>query len=177
MSKQEGSDTVKYEEIEKLIDSFAKEVTTTSTLEKGSTKDTKVKKFFDKLLSTLETQKYLTKDEVAKIKQDQNYQKAVGEIVDAIDQSKVGSMIGVERVNKIYYRVARFTKEIGLSEISDYFIQKIPKEQLSALSRVTNEISKEIKSTTGKLPHKNLSKLSKSMIEKMNNSQPRGWGR
>lgn len=135
------------EMVEKSIDSFAKE-----TAMKRLTPE-KITEFYDKLLSNLVEQEYLTKEEVENIKKSENYKDQIeraGVLINNLTNTlnNVTDTVRLEDKEIIYYHMARFTKAIGLSKISDYFMKKIEPEKVQQIDALTKiDLTKEISNT------------------------------
>ena len=90
----------KQKELENLVDSFIAETA------KGTITEEKVGVFYDKLLTTLEAQGYLTKQDLTNIKGDPDYPANVKQITQLIT-SQTPDLKGTD---KMCYKVARQKK-------------------------------------------------------------------
>ena len=123
-----------------LVDNFVVEVA------KNTLTTKEVTEFQDKLLSHLEKQGYLTKQDVAKIKQDPNYTKQAEETARLLNTDT--EKLDLKTTEKLYYKVARFTEAIGLAPISNYFKKKIPSEKLEKITTIEKALSHSIEVIT-----------------------------
>jgi hypothetical protein len=136
--KVPSPDQVNIEMLVILVDSFTKEAesSTVTTLQ--------VTGFYDTLLSSLEKQGYLTKQDVTNIKKDPDYAQQAEETTKLIN----AKTLDIERKEKMYYKVARFTKAIGLSTVSEYFTEKITTEKVKKIHAIEKALSHSIKVIT-----------------------------
>lgn len=130
-----------------LADSFAEEAT------KGILRTEQIEKFYDEVLFNLQKEKYLTRKQVDSIKKTELYRTQVDNTAKLMDEH----MPGLEGKDKLYYQVARFTKAIGLPEISDHCLKQITPAKLekikiieTALSHGIKKFSLDIKNSIGK---------------------------
>lgn len=147
-----------------LVDSLAGEAA------KGKLTEEKVKKLYDKVLSNLEKQKYLTKQDVQAIKDNPSYQEHVKKTTELINAQTPS----LEGKDKMYYQVARFTKAIGLSVVSEHFMKKIPTEKLEKIHAIEKALSSSVEISfkpNAKLPTKRytekLQKLNTKVQQKL----------
>ena len=118
-----------------MIDSFSGEAT------KGNLTRQNVTDFYDKILSNLEKQNYLSKVQVEAIKKSTDYQKHVEGTIGLININTPG----LEGKDKICYQVAQFVKAIKLPTIiSDYFLSKITPEKLRKIHTIEIALSHSI---------------------------------
>ncbi|WP_425362865.1 hypothetical protein [Candidatus Tisiphia endosymbiont of Hybos culiciformis] len=110
------------------------------TLNKEVTAE-RVEQFYDKLLTHLKVENYLTDKDIADIKKDQDYKKNIQETTNLI-KATTPDLTGSD---KICYKVANFCKEIGLSGLSNYFIKKITPEKLDKIHKIENALTESIK--------------------------------
>lgn len=110
------------------------------TLSKEVTAE-RVEQFYDKLLTRLKEEKYLTDKDIAGIKKDQDYQKNIQETANLIKTTTPDLTGG----DKTCYKVANFCKIIGLSGLSNYFMKKITPEKLDKIHKIENALTESIK--------------------------------
>ena len=124
----------------KLVDNFVQETTGTKvTTEKAI-------EFYDKVLSTLEEQKYLTKQDVANIKKDPDYITQAEKTAKLMETQT--SKLDLKGVDKMYYQLARFTQAIRLPKISKYFTESITTEKVKRINVIEAALSHSIKVST-----------------------------
>ncbi len=118
-----------------VIDNFVDK-----TLNKEVTAE-RVEQFYDKLLTHLKVGNYLTDKDIADIKKDQDYKKNIQETANLIKATTPDLTGG----DKVCYKVANFCKEIGLSDLSNYFMKKITPEKLDKIHKIENALTESIK--------------------------------
>ncbi len=102
--------------------------------------------FYDKVLSTLEEQKYLTQQDVTNIKQDPDYIKQAEKTAKLMETET--SKLDLKGVDKMYYQLARFTQARGAPKISKYFTESITIEKVKTIEIIEAALSHSIKVST-----------------------------
>ncbi|WP_367363752.1 hypothetical protein [Candidatus Tisiphia endosymbiont of Nedyus quadrimaculatus] len=110
------------------------------TLNKEVTAE-QVEQFYDKLLTHLKVEHYLTNKDIADIKKDQDYKKNIKETANLI-KTTTPDLTGSD---KTCYKVANFCKKIGLSGLSNYFMKKITPDKLDKIHQVERTLTESIK--------------------------------
>jgi hypothetical protein len=123
-----------------LVDDFVVEVA------KNTLTTKEVIEFQDKLLSHLEKQGYLTKQDTAKIKQDPDYTKQAEKTAELLNTNT--EKLDLKTTEKLYYKVARFAEAIGLAPISNYFMKKIPSKKLEQITTIETALAHSIEVIT-----------------------------
>ena len=159
-ARMHAQDQANADAILNLIDSYTEELTKVVTTEK-------VIQFYDGLLSNMQKQGYFTKQDVDNIKKDPNYAKQAAETVQLLKAET--SKLDLKATDKMYYKMAQFTKEIGLSSISDHLMRKIPPEKLSKVHVVEEVLFNSIKIDKSKstVQTKSLEKVGSYIQEKL----------
>ncbi|WP_341758642.1 hypothetical protein [Candidatus Tisiphia endosymbiont of Ditula angustiorana] len=125
------------ESLGKKVEDFIKETVTASkeiTIEK-------LEHFYDKLLTHLKKEKYLTDEDVNKIKEDLNYDKNIEETARLMEITTPN----LTNVEKICYKVANFCEKIGLPSLSKHLMNKITPEKLAKIDETEKVVSESLK--------------------------------
>lgn len=131
-------------DIDKRLESFGKKVedfikeTVTASNENVMAK---LKNFYDKLLTHLKKENYLTDEDVKKIKQDPYYLRDVAETV----QLMVMTTPNLTNVEKICYKAANFCEKIGLPSLSKHLMHKITPEKLAKIDDTEKVVAESLK--------------------------------
>ncbi|MDD9335263.1 MAG: hypothetical protein PV347_04420 [Rickettsiaceae bacterium] len=119
------------------VEDFIKETVTASkdiTIEK-------LEHFYDKLLTHLTKENYLTDEDVKKIKQDPYYIMDVAETVQLMGMTTPN----LTNIEKICYKVANFCEKIGLSSLSKHLMHKITPEKLAKIDDTEKVVAESLK--------------------------------
>lgn len=131
-------------DVEKRLESFGKKI-------EGFIKETvtasnnnimeKLKNFYDKLLTHLTKENYLTDEDVKKIKQDPYYIRDVAETVQLMGMTTPN----LTNVEKICYKAANFCERIGLPSLSKHLMHKITPEKLAKIDDTEKVVAESLK--------------------------------
>ena len=153
--KVPSPDQVNVDRLVILVDRFTKEAETSTVTTR------QVTRFYDTLLSNLEKQRYLTKQDVTNIKKDPDYAQQAEETTKLIN----AKTLDIERKEKMYYKAARFTNAIGLSKISGYFTGKMTTEKVKKIHAIETALSHSI--TIGAASNKSKPTLHTERLERV----------
>lgn len=132
-----------------------------------------IERFYDKLLTHLNKEQYLTNKDVEKIKADPEYNLNIQNTTKLIEMTTPN----LTNMDKMCYKVANFCKKIGLSSLSNHLMNKITPENLSNIQKIENvltesikfketllkpRVSKEVIQTKNLIPQTKKTKLSRS---------------
>ncbi len=137
-------DKVVGEKLESLVHDFTKQVIGKEVSDK------KVEEFYDKVISKLKKEQYLTDQDINIIKSDPDYKKNIEDTTKLINLT-TPDLIGKD---KVYYKMANFCKKIGLSNISNYFVEKISSDNLTKLYKTESIIEESVKIGNTLLKHR-----------------------
>ncbi len=137
-------DKVVGEKLESLVHDFTKQVIGKEVSDK------KVEEFYDKVMSKLKKEQYLTDQDINIIKSDPDYKKNIEDTTKLINLT-TPDLIGKD---KVYYKMANFCKKIGLSNISNYFVEKISSDNLTKLYKTESIIEGSVKIGNTLLKHR-----------------------
>ncbi|WP_375318904.1 hypothetical protein [Candidatus Tisiphia endosymbiont of Oplodontha viridula] len=135
VEKMHNQDQAVGDKLVPVIDNFIGK-----TLNKEVTAE-RVEQFYDKLLTHLKVENYLTDKDIADIKKDQDYQKNIQETTKLI-KTTTPNLTGSD---KVCYKVANFCQRIGLSDLSNYFMKKITPEKLDKIHQIESALTESIK--------------------------------
>ncbi|WP_367364679.1 hypothetical protein [Candidatus Tisiphia endosymbiont of Nedyus quadrimaculatus] len=101
----------------------------------------KLEHFYDKLLTHLKKEKYLTDEDVKKIKEDPNYDKNIIQTARLMEMTTPDLTV----VEKMCYKVANFCEKIGLSNLSKHLMHKITPEKLAKIDDTEKVVAESLK--------------------------------
>ncbi|WP_341761958.1 hypothetical protein [Candidatus Tisiphia endosymbiont of Thecophora atra] len=131
-------------DIDKRLESFGKKVEDfikeTVTASKNITPK-KLEHFYDKLLTHLNKEKYLTDEDVKKIKGDSYYRLHVANTVQLMGMTTPN----LTNVEKICYKAANFCEKIGLPSLSKHLMHKITPEKLAKIDGTEKVVAESLK--------------------------------
>lgn len=100
-----------------------------------------IERFYDKLLTHLNKEQYLTNKDVEKIKADTEYNLNIQNTTKLIEITTPN----LTNIDKMCYKAANFCKKIGLSSLSNHLMNKITPENLSNIKKIENVLTESIK--------------------------------
>ncbi|WP_341747664.1 hypothetical protein [Candidatus Tisiphia endosymbiont of Dascillus cervinus] len=131
-------------DIDKRLESFGKKVEDfikeTVTASNDNIME-KLKNFYDKLLTHLKKENYLTDEDVKKIRQDPYYIMDVAETVQLMGMTTPN----LTNVEKICYKAANFCERIGLPSLSKHLMHKITPEKLAKIDDTEKVVAESLK--------------------------------
>lgn len=101
----------------------------------------KLEHCYDKLLTHLKKEKYLTDEDVKKIKEDPNYDKNIIQTARLMEMTTPDLTV----VEKMCYKVANFCEKIGLSNLSKHLMHKITPEKLAKIDDTEKVVAESLK--------------------------------
>ncbi|WP_341750631.1 hypothetical protein [Candidatus Tisiphia endosymbiont of Sialis lutaria] len=162
-------------DVEKLLKSLGNKIDdfVQKTIKSKEITEEQIERFYDKLLTHLNKEQYLTNKDVEKIKADTEYNLNIQNTTKLIEMTTPN----LTNIEKMCYKVANFCKKIGLSSLSNHLMNKITPENLSNIQKIENvltesikfketllkpRVSKEVIQTKNLIPQTKKTKLSRS---------------